>query len=199
METTSLGAALKRGAFHAAMGVAIAAAVLLAPRVPLLVILSAGTVIFVALDIARLRTPALNSQFSARFAPLMRQKEYNRLTGSSYFLIGSLIAALAFPAYTAAAAILFLSLGDSAATAIGLWRGRTRLRGKSLEGHLACFTVCLAVGGVFWGLSYLPLPAAVAGAAAATLLEALPLAINDNVAIPVGSGLVMALVSLAGA
>ncbi len=191
MGNNGLAGALRRGAFHAAVGTAIAVALLTAPRVPAVAGLGAVTAVYLGIDAARLLNPALNRLFKDRFGALMREKETARLTGSSYFLAGALIAALAYPAPVAAAAVLFLSFGDSAATAIGLWKGRVRWHTKSLEGHLACLGVCMLVAAVFWRAGYLPFAAGALGALIATIFEALYLPVNDNLTIPVLSGLAM--------
>jgi acyl phosphate:glycerol-3-phosphate acyltransferase len=187
--------ALPRAAFHAAIGIALASALYLLPRLLVLIALALATAGLLAIELVRLRSPALKRHFSALFAPLLRREEDSRVTGGSYFLIGCLVTALAFPVNIAVLAILFLSLGDPAAALVGTWQGRTRRWGKSLEGNAACLVVCL---GVALLASYVlhgpPLLVAMSGALLAAVFQALPLPINDNLTIPIGSGLGMLIV-----
>ena len=93
----------------------------------------------------------------------------------------------------AVAACEFLVFGDTAAALVGKSFGRFRVFDKTLEGSLACFVVCGAVG---WTLSalhpaQLPLPVALAGAFVATIFEILPVPVDDNLKIPLSAGLVM--------
>jgi glycerol-3-phosphate acyltransferase PlsY len=127
----------------------------------------------------------------------LRDEEKNRLTGISYSLVGFLITALAFERDIAILAILFLSLGDSAATVVGVWKGRILLWGRSNEGSVACLAICFSVGlPVANVLENLTLPVAIAGAVFATIFQALPIRVNDNLTIPIGSALVMLVTSV---
>jgi dolichol kinase len=111
--------------------------------------------------------------------------------------LGSLVTVLVFPPDIASLAILFLALGDPAATIVGTWKGQTRFWGKSLEGNIACLVACLLVAVVVvTARDYPPLLAAVVGAFVATVFGALPLRINDNITIPFGSALAMLLMRL---
>lgn len=188
----SVGHTLRRGAFHALSGLACVFALLYLPRLTMLAALGGVTAALLAIELARLYSPSLKQRFSAWFAPLMRRREVDQLTGSSYFLASCLITVLAFPREIAALAILFLSLGDPLAAVVGTWRGRTRFWGKSLEGHLACLAVCLLIALVVSEtLGEPPLAVAVSGAVIASIIQALPLAVNDNLTIPIGSAAAM--------
>lgn len=192
MQPSSLGHALKRGTFHAALGLAIAAALLLCPRLVVLSALAAATAAFLCLEVVRLRLPFVNQLFYAIFAPFLRQEEENRLTGSSYFLIGCLATALIFPTPIAFLAIIFLSLGDPTATIVGVWQGHFRLWNKTVEGTIACLLVCLAAGILTAVLAEtLPLSVTLLGAVTATLFQALPLRLDDNITIPLTSATAM--------
>ncbi len=92
------------------------------------------------------------------------------------------------------AAIAFLAVGDTVAALFGLTHGRTKIFGKkTLEGTIACLFACLLVAYILTklpNLSFL-LPVGLLGALAATIVEALPIEVNDNVVIPIFSGIVM--------
>ena len=85
----------------------------------------------------------------------------------------------------------FIIVGDTLAALVGRKFGRHRFfGGKSWEGSAACLAGTLAVAvctpGLIWSV-------AVIGAVVATVVEALPIGIDDNVTVPILSGLAMTL------
>lgn len=107
--------------------------------------------------------------------------------------LGAMMALLLYPAPAASVAIFALAFGDGIASVAGKLIGRTRLplvRDKSLEGSLACFAVVVLATST---VTAEPLPI-LAIAAAATVLEALPIKDADNLLMPVGVGLTAVLV-----
>lgn len=183
---------VERELFHIFGGLVFPIAALSLPRMVLLTFLGVVTLIFISFELLRLRVPGINRRFVSYFKPLLRGEEVSRLTGASYLLIASSISFLAFPRDIAVLALAFLALGNPVATLVGERIGKTKLGGKSLEGDGACFITCLATGLAFHyaGLG-IPWLAIVAGSAAATLMEAIPLPLNDNLTIPLFAGLVM--------
>lgn len=143
----------------------------------------------VAIDLGRLYWPLLGRVFNFFFGRWLRSFESERLTGATYFLIGSFLTVLSFPDWRiATAALFFLSLGDLAAALIGKKWGRTQIFDKTLEGSLACFVVSFGVS-----LLLVNWRVGLAGALAATVAEVLPVRINDNVLVPLVSAGVMAI------
>lgn len=183
---------LKRGLFHIFGGLSVPVAALFLPRMVLLISLGVVTFVFLAFELLRFRAPGINRWFFSIFKLLLREREVSRLTGTSYMLIASLIAFLAFQRDIAVLALSFLALGDAVATIAGKRIGKRRFRGKTLEGDLACFISCIAVGLVFHyaGLN-IPLLTVLVGAVGATIVEAMPLPINDNLTMPLFAGVVM--------
>lgn len=114
---------------------------------------------------------------------------YDFAAAPIYFAIGILAALLLFPAPASSAAIAIFALGDSTASIFGGLISRTPLpfnKGKTLEGSLAGFFFAFLAGSVyispFWALI---------GAAVAMIIEWLPLPVNDNILIPVFTGLAL--------
>jgi dolichol kinase/phosphoserine phosphatase len=108
-----------------------------------------------------------------------------------YFAVGILLTLVIFPAPASAAAIAIFALGDSAASIFGRFFARTALplnKDKSLEGSLAGFFFAFSAG-----LFFVSPPLAVVGAFIAMLIEYLPLPINDNLLIPLVTGLSLTL------
>src|SRR4030067_2247673 len=106
-----------------------------------------------------------------------------------YFAIGFLLPLVLFPAPASYAAIAIFALGDSTASIFGRYFSNTPLpfnKDKSLEGSMAGFFFAFLAGLLFIS----PLKA-LAGAAVAMVIEYLPLPINDNVLIPLITGLAL--------
>lgn len=192
----SVSGTLKRGLFHLFGVLAIAAVGLFLPRLALLISLGVAVFIVVVFELIRLRAPGVNRWFLSVFKPLLREKEASRFTGTSYSLTAAFIAFLVFPRDIAVLALVFLAVGDAMATIVGKRMGKRRLIGKkTLEGSLACLISCIAVGliGYYAGLD-IALLAILAGSLGATIAEAVPLPVNDNLTLPLFAGLVMAAV-----
>jgi HAD superfamily phosphoserine phosphatase-like hydrolase len=114
---------------------------------------------------------------------------YQIVLAPVYFAIGILITLVIFPAPASSAAIAIFALGDSTASIFGRYLAKTPLpfnNDKSLEGSAAGFFFALLAGSFFVS----PLVALV-GAAIAMFVEYLPLPINDNLLIPLITGLAL--------
>jgi dolichol kinase len=153
-----------------------------------------GTIggVMLIVDILRLTVPAVNDLFIRHMGGLMRKKEKDRINGSTYYMIGCALTMAFFNPTIAIVSLLFLDLGDLMAALVGITFGRIKLYGgKSLEGCLACFFTCCAIGLIGFSNVRLAEYITVAGALAATLTELFFDQINDNLTIPIVSGLVM--------
>jgi dolichol kinase len=108
-----------------------------------------------------------------------------------YFAIGILITLLLFPAPVSNAAIAIFALGDSTASLFGGLLSKKPLpfnKGKTLEGSIAGFFFAFLAGSLFISPAM-----ALIGAVVAMTIESLPLPVNDNVLIPLYTGLALAL------
>jgi glycerol-3-phosphate acyltransferase PlsY len=194
-----MSSTLKRALVHVFLGLSISISALFFHTMVLPLALGVATSVFLAVDLVRLMVPDINRWFLWLFKPVLREKEVSHLTGASYMLLASIIALLAFPRDIAVLALSFLAVGDAVATLVGQWAGRRKLLGKSLEGELACFITCIAIGFGFnfyyAGLNF-TLPTIILGSACATLAEALPLPIDDNLTMPLFAGVVMTILQM---
>ena len=122
-------------------------------------------------------------------AAVLRKREQGRFALTPITLgLGALLALIIFPPPIAAAAIYALAFGDSVSSLVGKSLGRLRpgfLKGKSIEGSLACFTVSTLAG----FLVFRDLKPALAVGLASTLVDALPLKDFDNLLMPLAAGL----------
>jgi dolichol kinase len=158
------------------------------------VLLSAGILAYVQMESLRLagfKVPLVSGLTSMA----SRSRDRGRFVlGPVTLGLGALLALVMYPAPAAAIAIYALAFGDGFASLVGRFLGRIRpafLRGKSLEGSLACFTAVLVAA---YQVSHNYRLALIA-AFAATLTEALPLEDYDNLALPLVVGLVVSVVS----
>ncbi|MCD4807803.1 MAG: SEC59/DGK1/VTE5 family protein [Methanococcoides sp.] len=119
---------------------------------------------------------------------LYRSKEKDKLSGTAYFLIGSIIAISVFSKEVAAAAILMTTFGDSAAALVGIRYGKRWIKGlpdRAWEGVFSEFFVNLVIGYLFLSNWIVALTMALV----ATIVETLIYKLDDNLIIPLFSGL----------
>jgi len=154
--------------------------------------LSIITLLMLVIDISRLR----NWWFwrvlaSPVFSLMLRKHEQDGdLTGASYILLTASASIALFSKPVAIAAISFIIVGDTAAALIGRKFGRTKIGNKTLEGSLGCLAATFLVAVIAPGIS---LQVALLGALVATVVEAWPMGVDDNVSVPLLSGLAMSM------
>ncbi len=178
-------------------GAAFALFYLIASRQVVLTIALIALVLVIAIEWGRQRWPALERLFERLIGPALRQGEESRPTAGVWSMLGILLTLLAFPRELAIPAMLYAQVGDPVAEIVGRRWGRHRLpNGKSLEGSLGCLAVSLVAG---LACSHaLPLAPGVAalGALVATVTEAVPLPVGDNLLMAPLAGLAMTLAAL---
>jgi len=154
------------------------------------------TLLFLAVDFLRLRIHRAKDVFIVLFGSFLRRQEFSALIGGSYLLLATLLAAFVYEPRVMIAAVSFLAIGDTVAAIVGLSVGRIRFWHKTVEGTAAGLVSCIGVSYVLSILPYwsVPLGVGIVGAVTASLVEALPIEVNDNVTVPLVTGLVMQLV-----
>lgn len=161
-------------------------------RQEMLSIMIPVTVAMILIDIARLRQWLFWKAFARRIlSPVIRQHEMaGDFTGATYILLSVCLTVALYDKPIAIAAMVFIIVGDTLAALVGRRFGRHRFGNKSVEGSLACLagTVIVAVL-----MPDLPIGIRLGGAVIATIVEALPLGIDDNITVPILSGLSMTL------
>jgi dolichol kinase len=149
-------------------------------------------VLVLSADVIRLQHPGIRRIFYFVFGGILREHERFNLLGSTYLLISSLICVYAFDKAVAVSALGFLVVGDTMAALIGRRWGRIKILDKSLEGSLACLGSCLLIGWIYPGHELSPVMIW-AGSLVATLIELLPIPLDDNMRIPLAAGFAMTL------
>ena len=188
MSSTLLPAERNRKLLHIGSG-AIALGYYLTSRETALAVLALMAAPMLAAEAVRLTTSRGAQIYNRYFGSMTRPAESRTLTGASYLLAGAILTVMLFPSIIAIPALLFMSWGDSAAALVGQKYGRLHwVRGKTVEGSLACLAVCLLIVAP----TGLTVQVKIAGAVAATVAELAPWGLlNDNLAIPLLSGGIM--------
>lgn len=178
------------------------------PKIYPALILGILTIIFVGIDIIRLRVPAISKVFHASFGSMLRKEESEKLTGATYIFASGFICSLLFMDQPHIAAIVLSTFiwGDAVAALVGQSIGKIKIGKKSLEGSLACFVLCLAMYYLLFPLApgllapwggMPPLSIALVGSVAVTLMELFPVKLgstvelNDNLTVPVVTGVLL--------
>lgn len=164
------------------------------PRGVALNVLVPLTLAFVVIDVSRYYHRPIETWFNATFGRLLRHhetdRERKRLNGATYVLISATISVFFFPKYIAVLGFLILIIADMAAALVGKRFGRHRFLGKSAEGSLGFFLSAMLIIILTPKIGYVPAEYAIGAAAAAvgTVVEALPVDIDDNLSVPVTVG-----------
>jgi len=171
---------------------AIVIALWIMPEMPLLLSLGSVTFLFLLFELTRLRVSGINRWFVSHFGSMLREEELSGLTSSNYVLLAALVSYIVFGRDIAVLAVSFLAIGDVAAAIVGQHMGRTRLFGKALEGDVACFLSCLAIGFVLYyaGL-HVGSRTVILGAVGATIGQAIQTPVDDNLTLPLLAGALM--------
>lgn len=157
----------------------------------MLTLLAGGVSLAIVVEIGRNVSAGFRAVFRRTVGFMVRSREWNRVCGSTYVLLGALLSVWLFPQPAAMVALLILSVSDTAASLVGLSLGRTRFLGKSMAGSFAFFVTALAILCATYPDT---LGIAFTTAVVATLAEALPalklgrIELNDNITIPLLTG-----------
>ncbi len=178
---------LKRKAIHF-IGLSVPVLYWLTSREVTLCLVGIAVVCALCIEGARLKWEKANNLVFTIVGGYTRNHEEKKVTGATYYAVASFLVILLFSKEVAISSLLFLTFGDSAAALVGTRYGRHKIFQKSVEGSAACFLVCSLVGYVLLGWI------GVVGALAATIIELLPIPVDDNLRIPLVSGGLMQVV-----
>jgi dolichol kinase len=168
---------IKRKLFHF-LSLIYAAAFWYLPKFYVLAGLAVMIILTIIIEITRRFNKRFNDAMLKIFSGIYRKSEEHKIAGVLWTLIGAFITIIVFDDKTCVlASFLYLALGDAAAALFGRAFGKHKIYGgKSIEGSVACFTVCLIAG-------LLVLPSwqiALAGAFLAAFIETIPWPLSDN-------------------
>jgi dolichol kinase len=180
-------------------------------------ILAPLTIFFISVDLARYYHKPTAEIFYKIFKWMLRSHEIDerskRLNGATNVLIAATLCVYMFPKMIFITAFTILIVSDSLAALVGRRWGRRKFFTKSVEGSLAFFLSAVAVVLIVSMLQYDPanetgwragvgvngysIWIGIIAAAIGTVVEALPVKIDDNLSIPISIGTVMWLLYLA--
>jgi len=195
---------LGRSVVHAGGGSILPVAALIAPIDVVQIASIAIAGLLVCVEFFRKTSHCFRNLFLVIFRRILRADEVTgAITGASYLAVSSAIVVNLFPLPISSLALFFVALGDPVAGVVGSTIGRVRLpialfrnlKVKTLEGSAAFLGASLLVGILFWSQGLVTsFWIVILGAGIATLIEGLPVPINDNFTVPLGSALVMGIV-----
>jgi len=159
--------------------------------------MSITAVLFISVDLLRLHIKILNIFVRKKLSFLLRDHEYHKLSGSSWFLLSVVISLSLFPKSICAFGFLCLAVGDPTASFVGIATTQGQKIGqKTWAGCCAFLLISWLVGGLWLLQNFSPFfafTAAFIGSTGAALAERTLIEMDDNLAIPlVASGLATA-------
>ena len=149
-------------------------------------------VLYTLSEVARVRGFNIPILSSITRSAANKTELYEFAISPIHFAVGIAISLLIFSDPIRYVAITILTLGDGCAHIFGMQFGRTRLpfnKGKTLEGTIFGFLFAFLGAMIFVD----PVRALIA-AAVGMLVEGLPSPINDNLTMPIASGLILTLI-----
>lgn len=167
----------------------------------MLIGLGISIIISLLIECFRFKCQRMNCLLVKKFSLLIKSKEERRVTGQTYLVIGSFLTIWFFPQKDIAiTALAFLATGDVAGSVVGRLVGKTKLpmtkltKGKTFEGTTACFLACLCIGLLFrLILADLRIEVTLVGVITATLIESLSIPPDDNLTVPLSTGIMMSM------
>lgn len=158
-------------------------------RKEMLILLFILTFLSYFADVLRLEIKPLSRLFYRFFEKMLWEKEKRIFTGASTYLLSAFLTVFLFSKPVSIAALLFLSVGDTIAYFVGTRYGKISIAGeKTLEGSFSCFILCIIIAFL---IPDLPLKVTIAGALGASIVELFPFGVDDNLMLPLVSGLIM--------
>ncbi len=161
----------------------------------MLIFLSIILIFCFFVEISRTQSSLLSTFFKNYLFSMMRDSEKKgQITGATWVIVGALLTILLIPKPFCLLALFFLAIGDTFAALVGLYFPFIKIGRKTLSGSIACFVTCCIIGfsldfGIDSEVIFL-------GASIATLSELGCGGINDNLSIPISSGLSMYLTNI---
>ena len=140
--------------------------------------------------------------------PATRDHEQEKVAGYIYYIFGSLVTVALFQPMIALTSMLMLSLGDAVSGLVGsvlmnanVREQNVRWRIKPLPIVASMFLACMVIGYLSSSLTRLPWEIYLFGALGATLADSMALVVcnrglDDNLTIPIFSGIMMSLAAL---
>lgn len=166
----------------------------------LAIALLALAAIAIIVDILRINNPKVQRASLIVMAPFLRKSELRSITGLPFYALGVALSLILFKEKIALLSVLFLIFADPISSYVGIRFGKDKfLPNKSLQGSFAGFFVCAFITLIYSLIignagPYVVLFAILAGLVGA-ISEMMSFLIDDNLTIPVISGLGLTLLN----
>ncbi|MFP5385850.1 MAG: diacylglycerol/polyprenol kinase family protein [Bacteriovoracia bacterium] len=153
------------------------------------------------IDMIRSRVPLFNRFFIRMMGPLMRRSERDGVTGLPFYALGVSLSLFFYSRDIAIVSCMFLAFSDPLSSFFGVLYGKDKIMpNKSLQGAVAGFFTCYLIT-LFYAMNtttlgtHLLVFSIVAGVIGAASELASAFNIDDNLTIPVLSGLGLTLLN----
>ena len=160
------------------------------------ILIPLGVIVVIALIVELLRTfwRTFEQAFEHVLGSLLRPREYKNLTGATTLLISAFLSILFFEKWIALLTVFLMLISDALGALVGRFWGKHYYKhDRSVEGSLAFLLSGLVM------IHFVPNanhPIAIAGVISALFFEIGFVKLDDNFAVPIGSGVVMEVLSL---
>ena len=153
--------------------------------------------IMTTLEVMRYISPSLWRTIAEHSKGILKVRQ-GMITGTTALLIANIIVIAFFRKQVAIVSLVYMLFGDTASAIIGTKYGKVKIGDKSLEGSLAFFITVMAIALIFsqWTGIRIHLIVLIFGAIAATVTEALPIEINDNLTVALAAAIVIQIFTL---
>ena len=148
--------------------------------------------IMTTLEVMRCISPSLWRTIAEHSKGILKVRQ-GMITGTTALLIANIIVIAFFNKQVAIVSLVYMLFGDTASAIIGTKYGKVKMGDKTLEGSLAFFITVMVLALIFhqWTGIRIHLLILIFGAIAATITEALPIEINDNLTVAPVTAIVM--------
>ena len=189
VDRLSIEAELKRKIIHLSCAVLPLLYYFYLNREQIVILCSTISIWFLLAEILRFRHRESGVLFQKIFSPLLRDKEkQNHITGATYLFLSATITFIIFRKEIAVPAVLILTIADSFAAIVGKMTESAKFFDKSLAGSLTFFFISMIILYLFVPeLGWMTLVVTFM----VTLIESLPIPINDNLLISLSTGFIL--------
>jgi dolichol kinase len=165
-------------------------------RLAMFITLGACLIVSLLVDLFRIQQPTFRKFFHKLFGQILRRHERHDFTGATFLIFSCMLCVVFFNPMIAFLSMCYLSIGDTFAAIVGMRFGKRKFRrqDKTVEGSLACY-VSILLFSILFAPSLSPW-VYVTGSFTATLAELWKVPVDDNIKIPISSGLAMTVINL---
>ena len=148
--------------------------------------------IMTTLEVMRYISPNLWRTIAEHSKGILKVRQ-GMITGTTALLISNALVIAFFNKQVAIVSLVYMLFGDTASAIIGTKYGKVKMGDKTLEGSLAFFITVMVIALLFsqWSGIRIHLIVLIFGAIAATITEALPIEINDNLTVALAAAIIM--------